>query len=74
MIRFNLITLYALFSLPLFYCLCHGKLTRVFKVPIIPMALVNGSEGLGMGWSTSIPMYNPIDLIDNILRYILGIL
>jgi DNA topoisomerase II len=36
----------------------------VYYVPIIPMALVNGCDGIGTGWSTSIPMYNPIDLIE----------
>eukprot|EP00945_MAST-04E_sp_MAST-4E-sp1_P003218 g3218.t1 len=36
----------------------------VTYVPIIPMALVNGIEGIGTGWSTSVPKYNPLDLID----------
>ena len=27
------------------------------------MALVNGVEGIGTGWSTNIPMYNPKDII-----------
>lgn len=31
--------------------------------PIIPMVLVNGAFGIGTGWSTSIPMFNPRDLI-----------
>jgi DNA topoisomerase-2 len=31
--------------------------------PIIPMVLVNGSDGIGTGWSTNIPMYNPKDVI-----------
>eukprot|EP01132_Coremiostelium_polycephalum_P007475 gene7475-9185_t len=35
--------------------------------PIIPMVLVNGSEGIGMGMSTSVPLYSPIDLIDQLL-------
>ncbi|KAF0973435.1 hypothetical protein FDP41_008139 [Naegleria fowleri] len=35
-----------------------------FYVPIIPMLLVNGAEGMGTGWSTSIPTFNPLDLID----------
>jgi len=26
-----------------------------FYLPIIPFALVNGAEGIGTGWSTSIP-------------------
>lgn len=36
-------------------------------LPVIPMALINGSDGIGTGWSCSIPNYNPIDVI-NILR------
>jgi DNA topoisomerase II len=34
--------------------------------PIIPMVLVNGAEGIGTGFSTSIPCYNPEDIIKNI--------
>jgi DNA topoisomerase II len=37
-----------------------------FYVPVIPMVLVNGSEGIGTGWSTSIPTYNPRDVIHNL--------
>lgn len=40
----------------------------VHYVPIIPMLLINGSEGIGTGWSTSIPSYHPIEVIDNLLR------
>jgi DNA topoisomerase-2 len=39
-----------------------------FYVPIIPMSLVNGSEGIGTGWSTSVPNYNPKDIVENIKR------
>ena len=34
--------------------------------PIIPMILVNGASGIGTGYSTSIPCYNPLDIINNI--------
>lgn len=44
----------------------------VYYVPIIPMSLVNGLEGIGSGFSTSVPSYNPIDLIDNIRRRLSG--
>ncbi|KAJ2467771.1 DNA topoisomerase 2 [Coemansia sp. RSA 2322] len=37
-------------------------------VPVLPMVLVNGIEGIGTGWSTSIPNYNPSDIIANIRR------
>ena len=32
-------------------------------LPVIPMILVNGAEGIGTGFSTGIPGYNPQDLI-----------
>ena len=37
-------------------------------IPIIPMILVNGGEGIGTGFSTKIPPYNPLDIIKNIRR------
>ncbi len=41
-----------------------------FYVPIIPMALVNGCEGIATGWSCSIPMYNPLDLVQAVRLWI----
>jgi DNA topoisomerase-2 len=32
-------------------------------IPIIPMALVNGALGIGTGFSTNVPCYNPRDLV-----------
>eukprot|EP01114_Cavostelium_apophysatum_P018499 TRINITY_DN5733_c0_g1_i1.p1 TRINITY_DN5733_c0_g1~~TRINITY_DN5733_c0_g1_i1.p1 ORF type:complete len:1490 (-),score=519.65 TRINITY_DN5733_c0_g1_i1:58-4527(-) len=43
-----------------------------YFVPIIPMALVNGASGIGSGWSTDIPTYNPIEIVDNLLRKLDG--
>ncbi|KAK1306769.1 DNA topoisomerase 2 [Acorus calamus] len=37
-------------------------------MPIIPMVLVNGSEGIGTGWSSYIPNYNPRDIVANLKR------
>lgn len=37
-------------------------------MPIIPMVLINGSEGIGTGWSTFVPNYNPRDIIANVKR------
>lgn len=34
-----------------------------YYFPIIPMCLVNGCEGIGTGWSTYLPNYNPHELI-----------
>ncbi|KAI8092215.1 DNA topoisomerase [Gilbertella persicaria] len=37
-------------------------------LPILPMVLVNGADGIGTGWSTNIPNYNPKDIAENLLR------
>lgn len=34
-----------------------------FYLPVIPMVVVNGSKGIGTGWSTNIPPHNPNDII-----------
>ncbi|KAK8118951.1 DNA topoisomerase II [Apiospora kogelbergensis] len=44
------------------------KIEPKVYAPIIPMVLVNGADGIGTGWSTSIPNYNPKDIIRNIRR------
>ncbi|KAL4737217.1 DNA topoisomerase [Aspergillus similis] len=41
-------------------------------VPVVPMILINGADGIGTGWSTSIPNYNPEDIVDNLKRMIRG--
>ena len=38
-----------------------------YYAPIIPIILINGAEGIGTGFSTKIPPYNPLDVINNIL-------
>ncbi|AEQ32844.1 DNA topoisomerase 2 [Acanthamoeba polyphaga mimivirus] len=39
-----------------------------YYAPVIPMILVNGTEGIGTGYSTKIAPCNPRDIYDNILR------
>ena len=36
------------------------------------MILVNGSEGIGTGWSTNIPCYNPRDIVNSLLKKLDG--
>jgi DNA gyrase/topoisomerase IV subunit B len=36
----------------------------LYYIPIIPMILVNGTQGIGTGFSTTIPNYNPLDIIN----------
>lgn len=45
----------------------------VSYVPVIPMVLVNGSEGIGTGWSSSVPTYNPRDLLQYIRLMLSGV-
>ncbi|ALC39502.1 Top2 [Drosophila busckii] len=48
------------------------RIEPTWYIPIIPMVLVNGAEGIGTGWSTKITNYNPRDLIVNLRRMING--
>ncbi|XP_027343059.1 DNA topoisomerase 2 [Abrus precatorius] len=41
-------------------------------IPVIPLVLVNGSEGIGTGWSSYIPNYNPREIIANVRRLLNG--
>ena len=45
----------------------------IFYAPIIPMVLVNGSKGIGTGFSTDIMCYNPLQIIDYLKNKLLGI-
>ena len=39
----------------------------IFYAPIIPMILVNGTKGIGTGFSTDIMCYNPTQIIDYLI-------
>lgn len=43
-----------------------------FYMPVIPMVLVNGSDGIGTGWSTKVCNYSPRQIIENLRRKIAG--
>jgi len=40
-----------------------SQVEPIYYAPIIPMVLVNGSKGIGTGFSTNILCYNPLDII-----------
>lgn len=40
--------------------------------PIIPMILVNGTKGIGTGWSTDVPHFNIEDICKNLIRKLDG--
>ncbi|KAL4923578.1 DNA topoisomerase 2 [Aspergillus undulatus] len=41
-------------------------------IPVVPMVLINGADGIGTGWSSTIPNYNPEDIVDNLKRMMNG--
>jgi len=43
-----------------------------FYMPALPMVLVNGTEGIGTGFSCYVPPFNPKDIAANILSFITG--
>ena len=43
-----------------------------YYVPVLPMVLVNGSSGMGTGWSTNVPNYDPRAICANIVRFLDG--
>jgi len=49
------------------------KLEYVHYAPVVPMVLVNGCEtGIATGWSTTVPCYNPLDLIKWVRGWLKG--
>ncbi|XP_028931374.1 DNA topoisomerase 2-alpha [Ornithorhynchus anatinus] len=41
-------------------------------IPIVPMVLVNGAEGIGTGWSCKLPNYDVREVVNNIRRMMDG--
>lgn len=48
------------------------RIEPVWYIPVIPMVLVNGADGIGTGWSTKIYNHNPRDIMKNIRRMLAG--
>ena len=44
-----------------------------YYIPIVPLVLINGCDGIGTGWSTKIPNYNPFDVINHVRAMIQGV-
>src|SRR5210317_866235 len=43
-----------------------------YYVPVLPTVLINGTEGIGTGFSCYVPPFNPKDICENIERAISG--
>ena len=41
-----------------------------FYMPVIPMLLVNGCQAIGTGWSSTVPQFNPREIISNLRKLI----
>ncbi|KAL1264057.1 hypothetical protein QQF64_004412 [Cirrhinus molitorella] len=41
-------------------------------IPIIPLVLVNGGEGIGTGWASRVPNYDVREIVNNIHRMLNG--
>ncbi|XP_077446085.1 DNA topoisomerase 2-beta isoform X3 [Stigmatopora argus] len=46
----------------------NQKVEPEWYIPIIPLVLVNGAEGIGTGWACKIPNYDPREIVNNISR------
>jgi DNA topoisomerase-2 len=50
----------------------NQRIEPEWYIPILPMVLVNGADGIGTGWMTKIPNYNPREIVSNLKRLIRG--
>ena len=48
----------------------NQKIEPEWYMPILPMVLVNGADGIGTGWMTKIPNYNPREIVEVLLLLI----
>lgn len=48
------------------------EIEPMYYAPIMPLILINGSEGIGTGYSTTVNQYNPRDIYNNIIRLMDG--
>ena len=42
------------------------KIEPIWYIPIVPVILINGTEGIGTGFSTKVPCHNPEEIVKNI--------
>merc|ERR1712013_419987 len=50
----------------------NQKIEPEWYIPILPMVLVNGADGIGTGWMTKVPNYNPREIIRNLKKMLKG--
>ena len=47
-----------------------AQIEPVHYVPIVPFLLMNGSSGIGTGYSTDVPCYNPVEVFRFLKEYL----
>jgi DNA topoisomerase-2 len=43
-----------------------------YYMPVIPLVLVNGAQGIGTGWSSTVHNHDPREVIANLRKMIIG--
>ena len=46
----------------------NQKVEPEWYIPILPLVLVNGAEGIGTGWACKIPNYDHREIVNNLYR------
>ena len=44
-----------------------------YYYPVLPMILINGTDGIGTGWNSKVPCFNPEDVKRNVMNMIYGL-
>ena len=50
----------------------NQKIEPEWYCPILPMILVNGADGIGTGYSTKIPNFDPRDIVESLKKMMRG--
>ena len=50
----------------------NQRIEPEWYIPILPMVLVNGADGIGTGYSTKIPNFDPRDIVSNLRKMLNG--
>lgn len=61
-------------DMPLYHYLTDDgqSIEPVCYAPIIPLVLINGTDGIGTGWNSKVPKFNPEDIVYNLKQKLLG--
>ena len=46
------------------------RVEPAFYVPVLPLLLINGTSGIGTGWSCSLPNFSPREILERVQRYL----